>query len=445
MKRCPKCNRSFPDDNQKFCTIDGGLLLSAEQAFDPNATIAISSLRPPQPPVAQPPPPQPPPVQSPPALSPLPPPPVQPPLPPPPVQPPPPLPREPAGEMLDPNATIAGPRVTPPKKTESTSARATAETLMDKPTTALPPRSQSARATAETLADKPATALPPRTQSAPVRGGPVTQPQPKKSKLPLILGILLLLLVLCVAALVALFFLVIKPRLIAMQENRPVITRKSVNQNANDNVNTNAANTNTNSPATEPEFVPPPNAVKFTNSQANLDERLAEHYVDFSFYYPQTWEIDPKAGITGASNFAKVERRIPPDFTQENFAVGWYTSKGTVEADGPTFPHLVELLGSSLAKGFPEYRKVSEGPTKINSLDGYEFRFVSISKGTEKGDIELWGRVVFLPTGVSGDKTGATLIMLATSLAPELTSVDDVGAKGEMPLILDSFRFGKGR
>jgi len=247
------------------------------------------------------------------------------------------------------------------------------------------------------------------------------------------------------AAVVALFFLVIKPRLGAIQENRPIITRKNGNQNANNNVNTNAGNSNTDVPATQTEYVPPPNAVKFTNSQTNLDGKLAEHYVDFSFYYPQTWEVDPKAGMSGASNFAKVERRILPDFTQENFAVGWYTSKGTVEADGPTFPHLVELLGSSLAKGFPEYRKVSEGPTKINSLDGYEFRFVSISKGTEKGDIELWGRVVFLPTGVSGERTGATLIMLATSLAPELSGVDDVGAKGEMPVILDSFRFGRGR
>ena len=418
MKRCPKCNRSFPDDNQKFCTIDGGLLLSAEQAFDPNATIAISSLRPPQPPPAQPPPAQPPPAQPPPVQ----PPPAQPPHPQPTPQPPPQPPRDRAGEMLDPNATIAGPRVTPPKKTEA-------------------PRAPTL---SETLAERPTTALPPRPKSAPVRAVPVAQPQ-KKSKLPLILGILLLLLILCLAAVVALFFLVIKPRLGAIQENRPIITRKNGNQNANNNVNTNAGNSNTDVPATQTEYVPPPNAVKFTNSQTNLDGKLAEHYVDFSFYYPQTWEVDPKAGMSGASNFAKVERRIPPDFTQENFAVGWYTSKGTVEADGPTFPHLVELLGSSLAKGFPEYRKVSEGPTKINSLDGYEFRFVSISKGTEKGDIELWGRVVFLPTGVSGERTGATLIMLATSLAPELSGVDDVGAKGEMPVILDSFRFGRGR
>lgn len=252
-----------------------------------------------------------------------------------------------------------------------------------------------------------------------------------------------------VGALVALFFLVIKPRLDGPRSDRAVATRTdrgTAAENVNNNNSNSASNTNTSdNPATttEPEFVPPADATRFENSQANLDGKLAEHYLDFSFYYPKTWAVDAKAGVPGATNFAKVERRLPPDFTQENFAVGWYTSKGTVAADGPTYPQLVELLGSSLAKGFPGYRKVSEGPTKLNSLDGYEFRFVSMSKGTEKGDIELWGRVVFLPTGVLGDQTGATIIMLATSLAPELSGVEDVGEKGEMPVILESFRFGK--
>jgi hypothetical protein len=55
----------------------------------------------------------------------------------------------------------------------------------------------------------------------------------------------------------------------------------------------------------------------------------------------------------------------------------------------------------------------------------------------------LWGRVVFLPTGNEGDSAGATLLMLTTSLAPELSSIADVGERGEMPVVLDSFRFGK--
>src|SRR5689334_3773410 len=43
MKSCPKCNRTFPDEGQKFCTFDGGLLIAPPPAFDPNATIRATS------------------------------------------------------------------------------------------------------------------------------------------------------------------------------------------------------------------------------------------------------------------------------------------------------------------------------------------------------------------------------------------------------------------
>ncbi|MEP6740978.1 MAG: hypothetical protein ABJB61_00660 [bacterium] len=398
MKRCPKCSRTFPDDNQKFCTIDGGLLV-AEQPFDPNATFRsplpqtpanTSALKPPT-------------AMQPPAEKPL------------------------SSTQPDFGATIAtsssAPTVVLPKNTGPTGA----QTVVDQPAPAPPTPSAP-------VPQRPSAPLPRDTPSVPI---PPPQAR-KKSKLPLIIGILLLLLVLGVGAVAAVFFMVIKPRLNEVRSEQPVATRGTNDENANSN--TSVA---TEQPKTEPEFVAPPNTVKFTNSQANLEGKLAEHYLDFSFYYPKDWQTDPKAGTAGASNFAKVERRLPPDFTQENFAVGWYTSKGTFAADESTFPQLVQVLGSNLANSFPEYQKVSEGPTKVNSLDGYEFRFNSVSKGTEKGDIQVWGRVIFLPTGVPGEQTGATLIMLATSLAPELSSVNDVGAKGETPVILESFRFGK--
>jgi len=387
MKRCPKCSRTFPDESQKFCTVDGGLLIS-DPVFDPNVTIRATAAD------------------------------VAPPLPPQ---------QDIAAtsrELPDLNATIA--------------------TMTNAPTVAFPRNTGPTGTT--TSSDLPLT--PPGVSTMP--GATTQSPQAKKkSKLPLILGAVALILLLGVAGLAGVFFYVIKPRLQEIQDG-PVVAQEAppaadTNTNkAAENTNTDA-NTNTSSTTenTEVEFVPPSGTTKFANSTTNLDGKLSEHYIDFSFYYPENWQTDPNAGVSGASNFVKVERRLPPDFTQENFAVGWYTSKGTFEADSPTFPRLVELLGTNLAKSFPGYRKVSEGPANVNSLDGYEFRFVSLSKGTEKGDLQVWGRVIFLPTGTEGQTAGATLIMLATSLAPELSGVQDVGEKGEMPVILESFRFAK--
>lgn len=381
MKRCPKCSRTFPDESQRFCTIDGGLLIS-DPVFDPNLTIRAA-------------------------------------------------------------AADVAPPVQPQQENAATSRElpdllATIASGANAPTVAFPRKTGATGTT--TTSDLPATA--PGISKLP--GATTHSPQAKKkSKLPLILGAVVLVLLLGVAGLAGVFFYVIKPRLQEFQD-RPVVVRDAPPaEETNTNTTADSTDTESTSEDTEVAFVPPPGTTKFANSTTNLDGKLAEHYIDFSFYYPETWQTDKNAGVAGASNFVKVERRLPPDFTQENFAVGWYTSKGSFEKDRPTFPRLVELLGTNLANSFPEYRKISEGPTKVNSLDGYEFRFVSLSKGTEKGDLQVWGRVIFLPTGVEGQTAGATLIMLATSLAPELSGVEDVGEKGEMPVILESFRFAR--
>ena len=425
MRRCPKCNRTYSTDTQKFCTHDGGLLftvqpeltetvqfdsskvrdavakpttrdLSEQQAaaFDPEATVVSSgvkdgtqqvkardtgSLEPPsqtqyygappsQPstgPVA------PPPVTP---SGPIPPPQTSAPLPPPPPQ------------------AQSGP--IPP-----------------------PPQAQAA------AAGHPSHHLPPAAQK-------------KKSKLPLILGILAVVIVLFVGAAVIVGYFVWK------NQGREVAAGPATSGQGPSapSLPSTATPSQASIPANEPPpYSPPPNAEQFVNSKTNLDGKLLEHYIDFSFYYPNTWQKDPEAGVSGASNFAKVERRLPPDFTQENFAVGWYSATGT---STQLFKNLAENLSKQLSTGFPEYRKVSEGPTRVGVYDGYEFRFEGMSRNTAKGDVKIWGRVVFLPPP-SGGSTGVTLLMLTTSLAPELTSIDDVGVKGELPMVLESFRFGK--
>jgi hypothetical protein len=69
MKRCPNCQRTYPDDAPNFCVNDGTQLIPEEApGFDPQKTILASAPQPPPPPYSNPAPPlanQPPPQQAP--------------------------------------------------------------------------------------------------------------------------------------------------------------------------------------------------------------------------------------------------------------------------------------------------------------------------------------------------------------------------------------------
>jgi hypothetical protein len=413
MKSCPKCNRTFPDEGQKFCTFDGGLLI-APQTFDPNATIRATSMD----------------LNS-------------------------TAERPTSRDLPDPNATIienypatvALPRTTGPTGPNTADiakppATTPPETVPPPPAAPPPPPPVDPGLTTAEVPIPPPSPSPvapaPAAVSAPSAPLPAPTAQ-KKSKTPYIIAGILLFLLIGAGVLAGAFFFIVKPRLDEMAHRN--VERPPANVNIS--TPTPVSSVEVPSPTPEDTFQPPADAVQFVNSNANLDGKLAEHYLDFSFYYPKSWVRDPKSGVPGATNFVKVDRALPPDFTQENFAVGWYTSTGTFVGDMPDYSRRVKEFSDSLAKIIPDYQKVSEGPTKVNSMEAYEFRWEGLSKGTERGDLQLWGRVIFVPTGNEGDTAGATLSMLTTSLAPELSSVEDVGEQGEAPVILKSFRFGK--
>jgi hypothetical protein len=446
MKRCPKCSRTFPDENQKFCTIDGGLLRLDPPAFDPNMTMRATSKD----------------------LTPIP-------------------------EAAAPSEAPTSVRLTPLDETIASFGSATFQESSTGPIGAStaddlkPPASGATTSaglrmpsevaptsidlrlpagvapTSAELTPPPAVSTPapavstpanlPAPVAAPAAGTPIPPtPAKKKSILPLVIGgILLLLVVLGGGAAAAGYFLWLKPRMEA--NRRPEIVVRETNENANRSTapaNTNsseAPNTNTNANTNgvtpkEPEpYVPTTGAVQFANSKATLDGKLLEHYVDFSFYYPKAWLKDPQAGVPGASNFARIsDSKEEP--AGEKMAISWFASNGTFEADMPIFRDRVKELSDQLGKSLPNYEQVSQGETTVNNLKAYEFRFKGVFKDTPKGDLPYWGRVVFLPTGTAGEKNGVSIIMLATSLASGVNGVDDVGVKGGLPLILESFRFG---
>ena len=189
--------------------------------------------------------------------------------------------------------------------------------------------------------------------------------------------------------------------------------------NRNDNGNGNAG--------------PSSNTTRYTNSRSAFSGQLADKYVDFSFEYPKSWTRDPEAGKGDSSNFVKVTNDTSDKFTIENFAVGTFWGGRAL------MPQLVSQLSDQFSNSFSNYEKVSEGETRIGSIDGYEFRFKSRIENTSRGPVDFWGRVVLLPS--SGSR-GVALVMLASSVGNEVRGPQDVGEKGDLPIILKSFRFG---
>lgn len=440
MKRCPKCNRTYSTDTQKFCTHDGGLLFLIEDdldktvqfdsskvrdavqkpttrdlgqqqraAFDPEATVVSQPAAGTQPPRAR----------DTGSLA-------------------PPQPTQHAISMPS-AATTAGP-IPPPSEPAPTP-----------PVSAPPPPAQTSAPLPPTQVvsgpiEPPAQAPP----SGPIAPAPAvaaahpSQPLPqsaaptkKRSKLPLILGILFVLFVLGVGVIAAAYFVVIRPRLAARTPETPVVTAPA--QPEPGVPTTTSTPTEASKPSNEPPpYNPPADAVQFVNTKDELSGKLAENFVAFNFYYPDRW-----VKVPSTENFVTVERRLPPDFTQERFGVApWYAPSNTTTFDDAFFETLVAKDDANFAKNYPEYRKVSDGPVKVGSYDGYELRFESTSRGTAKGDLTIWGREIFFAPR-EGEKTGVKLLILTTSLAPELKSMDDVGVKGELPMLLESFRFGK--
>jgi hypothetical protein len=413
MRRCPKCNRTYSTDTQKFCTHDGGILFTVQAEQTETVQFDSSKVRDA---VAKP------------TTRDL---------------------SEQQAAAFDPEATVVSSGVS-----DGTQQVKTRDTGSLEP----PPQTQYYGAPSPPstgpVAPPPVTPsgpIPPAQTSAPLPPPPQAQAaaaahpsqplppaaQKKKSKLPLVLGLLAVIIVLFIgAAAVAGYFLVLKPRQEARARERVVITEPS---QPSSSLPSTATPSEVSNPANEPPpYNPPADAVQFVNSQEALRGKLAENFVAFSFYYPNRW-----VKVPSTENFITVERRLPPDFTQERFGVApWYAPAETTTFDSALFQRLVAMDDANFAKNYPEYRKVSEGPTKVGSYDAYELRFESTSRGTDKGDLTLWGREIFFAPR-EGEKIGVKFLILTTSLAPELTSVDDIGVKGELPMVLESFRFGK--
>ncbi len=189
------------------------------------------------------------------------------------------------------------------------------------------------------------------------------------------------------------------------------------------------------SPPPPREIPQPPNTEFFQNSKLELKGDLAKNYRGFSLYYPNDWVKNPSD-----SNFIDISKKAESGTPIEQFLVSYYESKGTFSADLKLFPKLVAESNKKLSPLITNYRFISQAEKNINGgWKGYEMKFEGEGMTTKGEKITLWGRRLFIPAARRGAKSGFVITMLATSLSPTVKKAEDVGLRGDLGSVLNTF------
>lgn len=197
---------------------------------------------------------------------------------------------------------------------------------------------------------------------------------------------------------------------------------------------------NTDGPIAPRDLARPEGADVFVNKKEKLPGDLAKSFIPFQVFYPQKF-------VKGDSkkNFVELSQKSDAGVPVESFIVTSYSSDGTFEKDKGNFPKLVERSNSELRAILGEgYRAVSQSETSIQDgrLKAYEVRF-EYAGSLSGRDTKLWGRRLWIPLQKSDAKAGFVVTILASDLSSDVKGLDDLGSKGSLKMILDSFEPGK--
>jgi hypothetical protein len=178
----------------------------------------------------------------------------------------------------------------------------------------------------------------------------------------------------------------------------------------------------------------------FVNSPEGRTGNLAESYADFHFDYPSSWTTSPQNA--DSSNFVTMARPEVDGSTTENLSIGYLQGSGSHDGDEKLFPQLMTQLYSQFSQQFQGLEKVSEGTSHIGEYNAYHGLFHSKVEKTGK-TVDIFLRIALVPNPREGERNGVSMLMFATSAAAGISDPEDVGVKGELPVLLNSFRFGK--
>ena len=176
----------------------------------------------------------------------------------------------------------------------------------------------------------------------------------------------------------------------------------------------------------------------YTSAEEGLNDDLRPHWLPFSFRYPDDWVVTERGDSIGGKNFVKVEKG-ENGFTAENFAVGYMFATPGHESDPELVTQLLSQFEQQFSAQFTGFRRVGDDRMQLGGHEATGFRFTSTVQTAARGEVQVFGRVLVVPVG---DGKGLSIIMLGTPVGSGLQSVDDLGVKGGIPVILRTFRIG---
>lgn len=181
----------------------------------------------------------------------------------------------------------------------------------------------------------------------------------------------------------------------------------------------------------------------FANSPENARSMaLRDAYVDFSFDYPAGWSVTPQPLDGTAQNYVRVAAPMVEGYEPYAFLVGYASATGNAARDRASLPAATLDLAARFGAGLQDYRIVSSGPGRVAGHDGYGWRFTANGPSAQgEGLVQIYGRGdLILPPGAA---RGVVLVTLATSRAGDVHNAAEVGERGTLKAILDSFRLAR--
>ena len=183
-------------------------------------------------------------------------------------------------------------------------------------------------------------------------------------------------------------------------------------------------------------FTAAPGTQIFVSAIDTIPAELKARFVPFAFHYPDRFTVVPDK-----DSFIRLEKQENGEIIAR-FAVGSLVLRSSTDESGTIYSALMKEMSQRLATTFPGYRELSQKPADFKSPhfyhDGWDMRWQAGAPETVPGKATFYGRVLFLR---ESSTTRAVLItMTVAGSDPEVTSAGDVGEKGDLALMLQSFR-----